>query len=115
MPSSRRHGLNRQRTRKLSLSCSRLARQIREIDMARTGPGRRSIFGDKDDGVRVQGMLTRKGGQSFEWKRQELAALYKRIVQREPGTVSDGDTIEFIARGEQETRRHLEKLRDSLK
>jgi hypothetical protein len=25
--------------------------------------------------------------------------------------VSDGDTIEFIARGEAETRKHLEKLR----
>lgn len=79
--------------------------------MARSGPGRRSIFGDKDDGVRVQGMLTKRGGQSFEWKRQELGALYERIVGRSPGTVSDGDTIEFIARGEAETRKHLEKLR----
>jgi hypothetical protein len=78
---------------------------------SRKGPGRRSIFGDKDDGARVQGMLTKKGGQAFEWKRQELAALYERIVGRSPGTVSDGDTIEFIARGEAETRKHLEKLR----
>lgn len=79
--------------------------------MARTGPGRRSIFGDKDDGTRVQGMLTKKGGQAFEWKRQELAALYERVVGRKPGTISDGDTIEFISRGEAEATRLLEKLR----
>jgi hypothetical protein len=69
--------------------------------------GRASIFREKDGGDRVQGVITRRGAQAFEWKRQELAALYERIMGRAPTTVSDADVIEFMARGEKETKLYL--------
>ncbi len=84
-----------------------------------TGPRRRgvmgrwSIFRDKvkDTEHRVQGILSRPGRKSFEQQRTALGALYKAVMEREPVTVSDADTIEFLARGELETRRYLKDLR----
>lgn len=73
--------------------------------------GRPCIFGDKSDGARIQGVLTKRGGQEFEWLRQELAALYKRIVGREAAAISDADVVEWQIRGEQETVAALEALK----
>src|SRR5262245_16680351 len=86
-----------------------------------TGPRRRgvmgrwSIFRDKikDTDHRVQGILSRVGRKSFESQREALKRLYRAVLQREPVTVSDADTIEFLARGELETRRYLRDLRAS--
>lgn len=78
-----------------------------------TGPtkhgvmGRWSIFRDKTNGTRVQGVLTAEGAIDFEMHREALRLLYRDIMRREPSSVSDADTIEFIARGTMKTARHL--------
>ena len=66
--------------------------------MART-----SIFGEKD-GDRVQGELTSVGSADFEHARSKLADIVFKIAGVRPKSVSDGDTIEFLARGEAETK-----------
>lgn len=68
--------------------------------------GRASIFRNKSQ--RVQGLLTVRGSVRFEHARKRLAQL----VDRDPEHVSDGDTAEFLARGEDETRRYLDGKRD---
>lgn len=73
--------------------------------------GRRSIWRDKEDGYRVQGVLTTEGGKEFEMNRSRLMLLYREILGRLPATVSDADVIEFLARGEDKTRRYLKDLR----
>jgi hypothetical protein len=65
--------------------------------------GRRSIFGTKVDGARVQGVLTKPGSKKFEDARRRLGHL----AGYEPEQVSDGDTIEFLAIGERATLAHL--------
>jgi len=70
--------------------------------------GRASIFRGKEDGVRVQGIITAIGGDKFEQHRDKLRALYKRIMGQEPTTVSDADVIEYLARGAVETLHYLQ-------
>ncbi len=82
-----------------------------------TGPtlhgvmGRWSIFRDKADGHRVQGVLTGDGWREFEMQSTRLSLLYREIMGRLPATVSHADVIEFLARGEDKTRRYLKDLR----
>jgi hypothetical protein len=84
-----------------------------------TGPRRRgvmgrwSIFRDKvkDAEHRVQGILSDSGRRSFEEQRKALGALYKAVMERSATTVSDADTIEYLARGQLETRKYLFDLR----
>ncbi len=71
--------------------------------MARTG-----IFIDKDPATRVQGILTKVGGKEFEKARQALKALYTMVFGHPPTVVSDADTIEYLARGRDQTRTYLE-------
>lgn len=71
--------------------------------MANTKVGRRSIFRDKTGGGRVQGELTAEGLLAFASARVRLA----KLSGRELSQVSDADTIEFLARGRQETRRYM--------
>ena len=63
------------------------------------------------DGDRVQGVLTRIGSEALEWRRQELAALYERVMGRAPSSISDAATIEFALRGVDEAVRRLRALR----
>lgn len=70
--------------------------------------GRASIFRGKDNGVRVQGILTAQGGRAFEQRRRELAKLHKQVTKRTPATVSDADVIEYLALGEDSTVAYLE-------
>jgi hypothetical protein len=76
--------------------------------------GRVSIFRDKADGVRVQGVLTKKGGKAFERRRAELAKLHYHMMGVRPTVISDADVIEFLARGEWETRGYLGDERERL-
>lgn len=84
-----------------------------------TGPrkkgvmGRWSIFRPKvnDKEHRVQGILTEVGREQFETGRARLAQLYKAIMGRDAVTVSDADTIEFLARGELATVKYLRKAK----
>ena len=71
--------------------------------------GRRSIFGSKEDGYRVQGVLTKEGGRRFEQARRALAKLVAEVTGRTPVGISDADAIEALARGEDETRRYLRR------
>lgn len=66
--------------------------------------GRQSIFRGKDKlHGRLQGILTPLGMARFEAARVRLA----RLTGRKAKDVSDGDTIEYLARGEDETRVYL--------
>lgn len=85
-----------------------------------TGPRKRGVMGRwsifrgkvKDTDHRVQGIFTRIGLRSFEQQRQALARLYKAVMGYDAVTVSDADTIEFLARGELETRSYLRRERE---
>ena len=61
------------------------------------------IFEDKT-GRRYQGKITKIGSAKFEAARKRLAEL---VGDRTASQTSDSDTIEFLARGEQETREYL--------
>ncbi len=52
------------------------------------------IFEGKSPADRVQGLLTAQGMGDFESARTDLA----RMASLRPGQVSDGDTIDFLAR-----------------
>lgn len=67
--------------------------------------GRASLFRGKQGGMRVQGNLTKIGGQCFEQARGRLKKLYRSVIGTNPKTVSDADTIEYLARGEDDTRK----------
>lgn len=69
-----------------------------------TRMGRDSIFREKDGGDRYQGIVTKAGAQAFERARARLAKLADRKVDH----VSDADVIEYLARGEANTRDYLE-------
>jgi len=65
--------------------------------------GRPSIFrGPKT--ADVHGAITKMGKVKFEDARRRLAAIADWV-----GPVSDAAVIEFLARGEDETKRHLEE------
>jgi hypothetical protein len=71
--------------------------------------GRASIFRGKDDGKRVQGLLTKTGGEAFERRRRELQLLHRQVTGRKPNVVSDADVIEFLALGQEATTVYLER------
>jgi hypothetical protein len=70
--------------------------------MAQQRMGRNSIFRDKTGG-RVNGVLTARGSVRFELHRKQLAKLAGRDAEQ----VSDADVVEYMARGELETRKYL--------
>lgn len=67
--------------------------------------GRTAVFRNKGRETRhqVRGFLTERGAERFEAHRQALASLSGRT----PEQVGDGDVVEYLARGDQETRDHL--------
>jgi hypothetical protein len=65
--------------------------------------GRLSIF--PKDGPKVQGFLSTEGARLFERARHELTIL----AGWQGRTVSDADTIEFLARGQQNTLTYLQR------
>jgi hypothetical protein len=71
------------------------------LKTAHGSAGRASLFRDKSRGDRVQGVLTADGSKHFEKHRKALAKLAGRK------TVSDADVIEYLARGEENTRAYL--------
>ena len=68
-----------------------------------TRMGRPSIFPNKKGG-RVQGGLTDVGSKQFNVARGRLADLAGWKVK----DVTDADTIEYLARGHEETKRYLQ-------
>lgn len=74
----------------------------------KSGMGRPSIFGDKVK--RIQGQITIEALKRINVARARLAELSGWKVK----AISDGDTLEFLARGEAATIEYLEaKKRDS--
>ena len=74
--------------------------------MAKSSFGRRSIFRNKDLTRQKAGHTTRVGTARFEAARVRLkilAVLYGVQVEK----IGDGDVIEFLARGEANTRAYL--------
>lgn len=58
--------------------------------------------------VRIQGVISKPGSVKFEQARKTLAKLVGWV----PSRVSDADTIEFLARGRQETLKYLEMKKE---
>lgn len=69
--------------------------------------GRASIFRGKANGVRYQGIVTSLGARKLEEHRARLRALYRSVKGHDPSVVSDADVIEFLARGDEDTRKYL--------
>lgn len=67
------------------------------------------MFRGKDRrGHWIQGILTPAGELAFELARRKLGELYAVAMGKAIENVSDGDTIEYLARGHQATRAYLE-------
>ena len=64
-------------------------------------PGSRAIFTGKSQ--RYQGIVTPLGAGLVEQARIRLALLVGRL----PSQVSDGDTIEYLARGDKDARTYI--------
>lgn len=71
--------------------------------MAHTRMGRDSIFREKIGGDRYQGIVTKVGAAAFERARARLA----KLAERDVAGISDADTIEYLARGEENTIAYL--------
>lgn len=70
---------------------------------------RPAVFDGKDRRSRpIQGIVTAAGSRAFERARLKLGALYARIMGRTIEKISDGDTVEYLARGHQATQAYLE-------
>ncbi len=65
--------------------------------------GRPTLFEKNGKGYRKQGYISHQGDVCFEAWRDRIADL----MQRDRKLISDADVIEFLARGEQESRRYL--------
>ena len=71
--------------------------------------GRPSIFRDKCRDI--HGLVTKVGSTAFEQARRDLGDLYVHVHGCEASGVSDGDTVEYLARGRAETRKYLEQAK----
>lgn len=76
--------------------------------------GRRAVFRGKMTTAQVHGILTPVGHDAFETAREQLRGLYRRILRTYPPNITDGDTIEALARGWPATRAYLEAERDGV-
>lgn len=74
-----------------------------------SGAGRQSIFGKRDGGSRVQGVLPKTDAVLFEAARAELTVLAKKYLDWR-GPISDADTIVYLARGHDMTVIYLKRL-----
>lgn len=67
--------------------------------------GRASLFRGKAGGERINGTITKRGAVCAKQHRTVLA----QIAGIKPDEVSDADLVEYLARGEAETRAYLGK------
>jgi hypothetical protein len=72
------------------------------------GRGRPTIFEARTEGV--HGNVTPVGKARLDDARRRLRALYREIVREDfaGSVISDGDAVEFLARGEVNTRKYLQ-------
>lgn len=68
----------------------------------------RAIFKQKLGGARYQGVVTAIGSVRFEQARKRLAKLADREVEQ----TSDGDTMEAMSRGWEETAKYIAAQRE---
>lgn len=76
--------------------------------------GRFSIFGDKSTGRDIHGIISYMGAIAFKRAEKRLSAVYEDVMGRKPASVSEADVVEYLARGEAETRLALNKLKEKL-
>lgn len=84
-------------------NCLVVINSSRMANHATPATGRESLFRGKKGGDRVQGVLTPAGSRRFEQARARLG----RMIGKDAEKVSDADVIEFLARGDEETRKVL--------
>lgn len=70
--------------------------------------GRPSIFRGKQGGRYVQAIITKTGGIEFQRARLRLGKLVRLVRGVMPATISDADVVEYLARGDENTRAYLE-------
>lgn len=78
---------------------------MKQIKRKVMSTGRSAIFRGKVDGRRLQGVITNVGSIAFEQARARLA----KLADVEKESVSDADTIEYLAIGETATKKYLEE------
>ena len=66
--------------------------------------GRPCLFPNKMGGKQVHGFITRFGKRAFDRQRVQLGRLYLAVTGRRAPRISDADVIEFLARGDANTR-----------
>ena len=64
-----------------------------------------TMFPGKLHSTRFQGILTARGSAAFEDARAALRRLYMECVRKVPPSVSDADTVEYLALGAPAVRR----------
>lgn len=71
--------------------------------------GRKSVFRDKS--VHIHGKVTKAGAKAFEEAADALRHLVALLTRREVEDVhvSDGDVIEYLARGHRATADYLKR------
>ena len=73
--------------------------------------GHPHIFSGKSPQYRYQGIMSERGSAQFEAARARLA----KLAGWKADDISDGDTFEYLARGDQETRRYLREKKQATK
>lgn len=72
--------------------------------------GRPSVFEGKDRSSKlVKGLMTPAGWLAFELARVDLGKLYAAVMGSTIKGVSDGDTVEYLARGHRATKAYLRR------
>jgi len=75
--------------------------------------GRRSIFRDKENGYRIQAVLSEQARAGADFMARKLRGLYVEVFGVEPTYLSDADTVEYTFRGHNQTRSYLVKQRNA--
>jgi len=74
--------------------------------------GRRSIFRDKEQGRRVQAVLSKAASKGLDAAKLQLASLYTAVYQVQAPPVSDADAVMYLCLGYADTRFYLIEERD---
>lgn len=67
----------------------------------------KAMFVPKDKATRFQGIMTAHGRKRFEEQRRKLTRMFRDVMGYDNGGASDGDVVEYLARGEADTRHYL--------
>lgn len=73
--------------------------------------GRSGLFGRKDGGMWISGLLSKDGLKFYNQQKARLILVYQSVYGEKPRTVSKADVLEFGLRGEEASRQYFERLK----